>query len=414
MLDGLGFYHVRQQPQHSTITTHEGQNELEQDMIAEKNSDKGSPYVGSASQEPPLYYAIESVPYDLDRGGSLLGRLQIMRLVSALMAGLTALFVFFFLRESLPGVPAASTMGALGVALMPLLGFMSGSVNPDSLLYAVCAAVFYLLARAFRRGLSTRGAVALGTAIAIGLLTKLNFVGVLPGVLLGILLLTIRARRAHGRSAYRLPAMALAIGLAPVVLYAAAKLLGGHSPFGVVSGALHPAHGFLAELNYIWQLYLPRIPGTVNDFPSLFPARQLWFNYSVGLYGWLDTTFPAWVYNAALLPAGAILVLFCRAAYKDRAALRHRVAELSVYAAMTLGLMGLVGAGSYRSFPEFNAEFSEPRYFLPLLALFGAVLAMAIRGAGKRWGPVVGTLLVVLILAHDIFSQLQVVARFYG
>jgi hypothetical protein len=51
---------------------------------------------------------------------------------------------------------------------------------------------------------------------------------------------------------------------------------------------------------------------------------------------------------------------------------------------------------------------------LPMLALLGAVLALAARGAGRRWGPVVGALIVVLFLSHDIFSLLQVTARYYG
>jgi hypothetical protein len=48
---------------------------------------------------------------------------------------------------------------------------------------------------------------------------------------------------------------------------------------------------------------------------------------------------------------------------------------------------------------------------LPPLA---AMLALAARGAGRRWGPTAGTLIVVLFLAHDVFSQLQVIARYYG
>ena len=46
--------------------------------------------------------------------------------------------------------------------------------------------------------------------------------------------------------------------------------------------------------------------------------------------------------------------------------------------------------------------------------LAAALLALAARGAGKRWGPAVGALIVVLFLAHDVFSQLLVVSRFYG
>jgi hypothetical protein len=49
-----------------------------------------------------------------------------------------------------------------------------------------------------------------------------------------------------------------------------------------------------------------------------------------------------------------------------------------------------------------------------MAVLFGAILALAARGAGRRWGPAVGALIVVLVFGHDIFSQLLVVSRYYG
>ena len=78
--------------------------------------------------------------------------------------------------------------------------------------------------------------------------------------------------------------------------------------------------------------------------------------------------------------------------------------------------MTLIGrATAYLSIgSEGVGGFVEPRYLLPLLPLLGAVLALAARGAGRRWGPPVGALIVVLFFAHDIFSQLLVVSRFYS
>jgi hypothetical protein len=46
--------------------------------------------------------------------------------------------------------------------------------------------------------------------------------------------------------------------------------------------------------------------------------------------------------------------------------------------------------------------------------LLGAVLALAARGAGRRFGPLIGVAIVVLVLGHDVFSQLLVAARYYG
>jgi Predicted membrane protein (DUF2142) len=412
----LRYYKVRQQPQNHTIASRVEQRKLQQDLkLASQETKKGSAAAGAAASEPPLYYALQAIPYSLARSGTLLDRLQLMRLLSALMGGITALFVFLFVREALPGEPWAWTAGGLAVALVPIFGFISGAVNPDALLFTVSAAIFYCLARAFRRGLSVRGAAVIGTLIAVGFLTKLNFVGLVPGVLLGLIVLSIRAARLSGRSAYRLLALALGIGFSPIVLYVGINALSNHPTLGLASVAINTTHGAVfAQINYIWQFYLPRLPGTVNDFPGLFTTRQLWFNGYVGLYGWLDTTFPGWVYSVALIPAGAIALLCGRALFEGRTVLRSRAVELVVYAAIGIGVMALVGADSYREFPGTDAEYAEVRYLLPMLPLFGAVLALAARGAGRRWGPTVGALIVVLFLAHNIFSQMLVVARFYG
>jgi hypothetical protein len=69
---------------------------------------------------------------------------------------------------------------------------------------------------------------------------------------------------------------------------------------------------------------------------------------------------------------------------------------------------------SYIVFPRSEAEFVQARYLLPMLPLLAGVLALAARGAGRRWGPSVGAVILMLFFAHDIFSQLQVIARFYG
>ena len=150
-----------------------------------------------------------------------------------------------------------------------------------------------------------------------------------------------------------------------------------------------------------------------NDFPGVLTSR-LWFDRSVGLYGWLDTFFPNWVYTLALIPAGLIAALFARALIVGRIALRKRVWEALVYTAMGVGVPALVGADSFLQFPGRAGGYMEPRYLLPMAALFGAALTLAARGAGRRWGPVVGALIVLLVLAQNVFSQLLTVSRYYG
>jgi 4-amino-4-deoxy-L-arabinose transferase-like glycosyltransferase len=415
-LQDLDLQQVADEPEYRTISSRAQEAKLQRDLAsAARLPREGSEYAGLATSEPPLYYALQTIPYSLGAHGTLLDRIELMRLLSALMGGLTALFSFLFIREALPRAPWAWTVGGLSVALVPLLGFMSGAVNPDCMLYAVTAALFYGLARGFRRGVTRTSVIVLGAVTAIGLMTKLNFVGVAPGAILGMIMLSVRASRTQGRAAFVSAAIAVALALSPVAVYITAHVASGAPTLGIISAAISSTHGSLwSEISYVWQFYFPRLPGMRDDFAGIFTARQLWLNGYIGLYGWLDTTFPGWVYELALLPAGLIVGLCLRGVIASSQALRARVGELSVYGVMCIGLMALIGADSYVAFPEFTAEYGQARYLLPMLPLLGAVLALAARGAGRRWGPTVGSAVIMLFLAHDIFSQLQVVARFYG
>jgi Predicted membrane protein (DUF2142) len=411
-LAGLHHYPVQFKPGAHTIASRAQQRQLQHDLSLPL-SGTGNGNAGTAAAEPPLFYALETIPYELASSGSLLDRLELMRLLSALFAGLTALFAYLFVREALPGTPWAWTVGGLGAALAPLLGFMSGAVNPDSMLFAVSAVLYYLLARAFRRGLTPSLGAAIGLTAATGLLTKLNFLGLLPGALLGLALLARRAPRGSRTAAYAGLATAVTLAVVPQALYALVKSAAVHSTLGAASsGVTHAAHSpGLAEISYIWQLYLPRIPGMTNYFPGVFTTRQLWFNGLVGLYGWIDTVFPSWVDDVALLPAALLVALLLRELLSRRVAVRARASELLVYATIGAGVLALVGAASYTSG---TYPFWEPRYLLPMLPLLAAVLALAARGAGRRWGPAAGVTLIALVLAHDLFSQLQVISRYYG
>ncbi len=417
-LSDLHHAEVRFRPAGHTIFSTAQQEKLERDL-ARPLSRSGPGGAGVASSEPPLYYALQAIPYLLGSGGSILTQLTLMRLFSALLAGVSGLFVFLFVREALPERRWAWTVGGLGVALGPLLGYSSSTVNPDALLIAVSAVVFYCLARAFRRGLTQRSALVLGALTAVGLASKLNFAGVAPGVVLGLILLARRAARTAGASAYyRMLAPALAIAVAPGALYGIVNLLSGHPLFGLVSGGASTLtsarHSLSAELSYIWQFYLPRLPWMHNDFSGVSIPRQVWFRDTIGLYGWGDTTFPGWVYSAAAVPVAAIALLCVRELVRVRSLLRVRLAELASYATMALGLLVLIAASGYLAYPGAAAEFADARYLLPLAGLWGAVLALAARGAGRRWGPAVGAGILVLVIANDLFGQLQVIARYYG
>jgi hypothetical protein len=400
---------LSERPGFRSVSSEAEQRQLEHDL-ARPGGLTGSPDAGVATGQPPLYYALETIPYGLASGGTVLDRLAAMRLLSALFGGLTALFAYLFLREALPEVRWAWTVGGLGVAAAPLLGVMSGAVNPDALLFAVSAALFYCLARGFRRGITKELALALAAVVIVGTLTKLTFLCLLPGTLLGLVLICARQARTSPRTA----GLAFAVVASPILLLSIIGTLSGHSAASYLSGFISDFTGSRGsrELSYIWQLYLPPLPGMSHDFHGILTTRTFWFNDLVGDYGWLDTRFPRWVYTAALVPAGALAVLVARTLFVARRVLPRRLPEALVYAAMGLGLLLVIGAQDYSS--KLPGEYVEPRYLLPLIALWGAVLALAARGAGRRWGPAVGVAIVTLALAHNLFSQLLVIARYYS
>lgn len=400
---------VRFSQENGTISTQAAQEHLDEDLSRPlSRSEPGN--AGLAAYQPPLYYALEVIPYELGRDGTVLDRLELMRLLSALIGGVAVLFTFLFIREALPAERWAWSVGALAVALLPSLGMMSGSVSPDPLLIATSSALFYCLARAFRRGLSSRLAAATGAVILVGCLTKLTFLALMPGALLGLLVVHLRTA---GLSRYRRLAIAIGIIIVPLGLFVLRDASSDQPSTDVLSGALRLAghHSLTGAAGYLWQLYLPRLPGMSAAFHGV-SGSWLWFNMLVGQYGWLDTTFPGWVVRAALVPAALLAMLLASGLLASRKALRARWLELMVYAVVGLGLLVSIGLDEYIHGAQ--GEYLQFRYVLPLVALVGAAFALAARGAGRRWGPVAGAVIVMLVLAHDIFSQLLVISRYYG
>ena len=383
--------------------------------------------VGTAIGQPPLAYALGAVPYKAASGASLLQRLTLIRLLSALLAGVTALFAFLFVREALPRVPWAWTVAGLGVALQPTFASASAAVNPDALLFAVSAALFYCIARAFRRGLTPHLAVATGLLLASGLLTKLSFAGLVPGALVAIVAVAIRAapRRnpASLLTALRLPVVVAVSALAPLLLVAVLNATAWNQPtLGVATIGSDLATAPSAQdssprraLDVIWQLYLPRLDGMSEDIPSSsLPLKTVWLDGFVGSFGWATIKLPSWVTTLAALAALLALGLCGMALGRAVREVRKRGLELAAYAVMVLGMLVTIGYVQYSSVAlGSSAWFGQSRYLLPLLAPFAAVLALAARGAGMRWGPSVGALIVTTVLAHLIFSQLLTISTYY-
>jgi hypothetical protein len=166
------------------------------------------------------------------------------------------------------------------------------------------------------------------------------------------------------------------------------------------------------EVQHIWELFLPTLPGMTNQFSR----SELWHEWFIGLigrFGELDTSFPYWVYLVAAPIAVALLLAAVAALIRERKRLWRHLDEFAVYVAMVAGLCIEIGIESYRSLETGAGVFEQPRYVLPGLCVYAAIVALAARLPGRRWGMAIGALIVLLALAHDVFSQLLVIARYY-
>jgi 4-amino-4-deoxy-L-arabinose transferase-like glycosyltransferase len=397
-----------------------------QDALAKHPPSKSEGGAGYASSYPPLYYAWEAIPYRIAASGTFLDRLQAMRLGSALLAGLTVAFVFLFLRELLPRVRWAWTVGALAVAFQPLFGFIGGGVNNDNLLWTCGAALLFGTARAFRLGLTPRRGAFIGFAVAAGLLTKGSMFGLVPGAALGVLLAAWRTESAHRREALKGVAVAGAAAAIPVAAWLIANPLIWHRPASTTTSsfAAGPTFSVKQLLSYTWQFYLPKLPFMSDQFPYWgqgfppYPTYPLWQSYFqgfVGRFGWFQYGFPMWANWVALAVFVPVLGLAGTALFRARAVLRRRWPELLTYVVLLAGLMALVNLFGYQyRLGAPHGNFEQTRYLFPMLGLYAAVIALAALGAGRRWGPALGVLLVVLAIGHNISAQLLSLDRYYA
>lgn len=375
----------------------------------------------NATNQPPLYYALAAIPYWLSPSHSLLGRLATMRLLSALLAAITVLAIFLFIRELLPGTPWAWVVGALAVAFQPQFNFIAAGVNGDNLLYTASALTLLTLVRTYKRGLTVRRGALIGGAVAIGLLSKLTYWGLTPGIALAVLLIAWRARISLGiPRTIKALAVTAAVALVPAALYGVlnvtvwnrGSLLAGG--LGGTTATVHGAAITLAQtLSYIWQFYLPRLPFMHQTYVSN-GAHGIWIDGFIGHFGWLDYTFPAWVYTYGQYVLYAAFVLACIACANRLRALRRWLPLIACFIVIGLGLVYEIGSAGIHYFLDTGAVFEQARYLFPLLALYGLMVSLAPRALPRRWAPALGAGLVILAMTHGLFALTLTISRYYG
>jgi hypothetical protein len=388
------------------------------------STDGGGPT--DAAGYPPLYYTTAAPAYLAPVGGDPFDRVNAVQFwgVLLLLASVTGAWLLagevFGRRRSLQLVTGAV------VGLEPMSTFISTSVSPDALLITLWTFVLWTGARVIRRGAGPADVRALCALAAAAILTKPTSYALIPAVGLAF---TLGWRRRPVRdlgAAVRVIGRPVVIAALPVIVWIVVLNLQNHAALSArpsvaaLARAPGPVVGNLFD--YLWQFYLPRLPGqAVFHVPKLrllpsprldpgLPVWNLWIREGWGAFGWIDVYMPAWVYavlavltSTVTVGAAAILVRFRRVA---------RSALLAFFGVVVLSLLAVLHVIEYQSLTGGRGAFIQGRYLLPVMSLFGLAAALVVsRIPVRARGPVVAVLTVGLLALQVI--ALGTIARTY-
>jgi Predicted membrane protein (DUF2142) len=376
----------------------------------------------TAATHGAIYYAALAPAYWL-ASSSPFSQLTLMRLTSALIGALTAVFAFLLARELAPGRPWLGVLAALLVCYQPMYGFISGAVNNDVGVNAGAAALELLVILMLRRG------VTLGLGMLTGaLLLALPIVKETAYALYPVFGLALAAtlyrhhRRADLRGWVALAVAALLTrGLAARLAHvfhpvpatgagpSAAPSEAGSVTASTSEALAHP----LDYLTYLWQSLLPRLPFMTDHFPTHFPAMVIFVERGWGAFGWYDVFFPHRLYYVLLAAMIAVPILGLIAARREWPFVRRNAVEFALLVLMALAVVAGFEAAFYTPGARpFIAEFG--RYAFPAIAPLAVLVVASLHAFGRRWVLQAGVVLLAAMVALSYAAQLVTLTGFYA
>jgi 4-amino-4-deoxy-L-arabinose transferase-like glycosyltransferase len=336
------------------------------------------------AHNPPLYYAVESLPYRA--GGDFFARAQLMRLGSVLLY-LGVIALTWALAGEVVADAWRRTLATAVVVLLPLLGFLGGIVNPDMLLVFEWAAFVVLAARLLRLGPSPARLAAVVAVTGAAVYTHGRGLAIVPPAALAVVLALARHR--SRRTALAAIGVATAVATAAVLVVLRPWDAGGGVYEGQAAGQLHAPFSVGQFARYLIGFYVPRKVHAGAPVGPNYGFRQVFVERFFGGFGSLDVTFPSAVNTAlealVVLGLGALAVVLVR----RRGAVAGRRDLAAVLAVTVLSLLALLHWAAYRLIVV--DPHADPllvgRYLLPLAPLFGCAVAIVVGALPRRLAP---------------------------
>ena len=363
-----------------------------------------------AAQNPPLYYAYAAVPYSLGlhtSRASFFTRLQLMRLASIPLYLATIAFVWLLAFEVL-GRRWSATLAASVVALQPEFGFLSATINPDAALAAEWSGFMYFAVRILTAGPQRAPTLGLAACAIAALFTQARSLPLCP-LALAVLFLAPKVSKRERLSVVA-AGVAITAGAVGCLAYIREHALAG-SVAQAPPGSFH-----IGEfVSYVWQFYLPRLPGMSPMIGPDYGAETAWVNRFFGNLGWLEIEFPGWVNVLLRWGTVALLVALATGLVLRWDAVRRnwRVAGVLV-ATVLLELLALHVVAYEALLINPGDPILTGRYLFPLISIWGLALAAVLTLLPARLRAPLAVGLVGAAAMLDVFAFELAIRRFYA
>ncbi|HVT78097.1 MAG TPA: phospholipid carrier-dependent glycosyltransferase [Acidimicrobiales bacterium] len=349
-----------------------GQTHVHADVLALAKSSPSSRFHDEAipsvlhesyeAAQPPLYYALMAPVWRVFEGARTSTTMYALRVATLLVSLLLIPLVYLIGRELWPGEPSIGVVAAALVAVWSGTNSNFAIVANDGLMTVLAAATFLVMARAVRRGLTTRRAAVTGVLVGATVLTKTTGLSIVAVVAIAAVL----AARWHGqRLADVVRFGAIAGAIAAVLL--APWLAFNHAHYGGLTAAKQ----------------LDAITGSLQSNPP-FNLHGLATRLRQGGHGFFDAQIVSpnathagklWFAAAALFGVGAALRLWRRRAGRDLALLAWLLAAWPLaFFTMAVVILHLSGGRS---------DIAGRHLYVALPAVALALALAASRGFGR-------------------------------
>ena len=348
-----------------------------------------------ATNNPPLYYILGSLPYKLTYESDLFTRVYAIRLLSAFFFIMLILTTFqiakeLFGKNSLLAISLASL-----IAFKPMLIFASSGVLPDSLTNLLFAAVLLICINVAKYGLTAHNVLFFIGVLALGFLTRQQFLISVPIFAYAILIHLVKDKKFKE------------------LIFLAGFLVAAFIAINYSAGAIPE----IATVNYSLL------------FEKAFSDYFIWtIKHSIaetlpwywGVYKWLSLTIPAINYQVI---NRLILLSLIGIAIRLALIIKNRKFEqadllLSFLIGSSLIYFFIFAIGDYFFNRLYGYSFGiQGRYFFPLVVAHLAILLLGLWQISeivfKKYSLFAVLILVFLMILFNDISLSYVAASYY-